>query len=279
MGEIIAEAPGEVLIPPETPAKHSSGERYWEIDAVRGIAILGMIFFHTLAVLVMFHVIVETEEFLKYYNTYVFGTAIFVILAGIAMVLRHERMHGRTTKEYYLTLIYRGLFLFLLGMGITLASWIGDTVFLDGTAFIKFGFLHMLGLSMILAVPLLRFRKWNLIFGLIIMAIGFWVIPCISSPEWLFPLGIHGADFMLYTQDYFPLFPWAGVLLLGIGLGNVFYPNGIRGFTLNYKPKCVIHFLTKLGNGMVTLFIYLVHMPVLFVIMWILGAIAGIGYL
>ena len=50
---------------PDVPAvlQHSSGERYWEIDAIRGIAILGMIFFHTLAALVMFHVIVETDSF------------------------------------------------------------------------------------------------------------------------------------------------------------------------------------------------------------------------
>ncbi|MDO5845752.1 MAG: heparan-alpha-glucosaminide N-acetyltransferase [Methanocorpusculum sp.] len=279
MGDAIGASPNDALILPETEPGHHSGERYWEIDAVRGIAILGMLFFHVLAVLVMFHIIVETETFLRYYNTYALGTAIFVIIAGIAMVLRHERMHGRTTKEYYTTLILRGFFLFLLGMGITLASWIGDTIFLDGTAFIKFGFLHMLGISMIIAVPLLRFRKWNLIFGLIIMAVGFWIIPEISSPEWLFPLGIHGEDFLLYTQDYFPLFPWAGVLLLGVGLGNVFYPNGIRGFKLTYQPKRVIHFLTKLGNGMVTLFIYLVHIPVIFVIMWIFGAITGIGYL
>ena len=37
---------------PDVPAvpQHSSGERYWEIDAIRGIAIIGMIFFHTLAI-------------------------------------------------------------------------------------------------------------------------------------------------------------------------------------------------------------------------------------
>ncbi len=279
MGEASVEISDGAVTPPDVKTRHTSGERYWEIDAIRGVAILGMLFFHFLAVLVMFHIIVETDEFLKYYNTYVFGTAIFVLIAGIAMVLRHERMRGHTTKEYYIALTNRAVFLFILAMLITLATWIGDTVLLDGQAFIKFGFLHMLSVSMLIAIPLLRFRKWNLIFGLIIMAIGIFIIPTITSPEWLFPLGIHGPEFMLHTQDYFPIFPWTGVLLLGIGIGNVFYPNGIRGFTLNYHPKKVIHFLTRIGNGMVTLFIYLVHIPVFFVIMWIFGAITGIGYL
>jgi len=70
-----------------------------------------------------------------------------------------------------------------------------------------------------------------------------------------------------------------GVLLLGVGIGNVFYPNGVRGFKLPYKPKIVLRTFAKLGNGMVTLFIYLVHMPVFIVILWIFSVLTGIGYL
>ena len=268
---------------PDVPAvpQHSSGERYWEIDAIRGIAILGMIFFHTLAAMVMFHIIEETETSLKYYNCYVFGTAIFVILAGIAMILRHERMQraGKTDREYYVTLVNRSLLLFGIAMLITLVTWIAYRVFLDSNDAIVFGFLHMLSISMLIAVPLLRFKKWNLLFGLAIMGIGTLLIPHFTTPEWLFPIGIHSAEFLAHTPDYFPLFPWTGVLLLGVGLGNVFYPNGIRGFTLKYNPGKILQAMAKLGNGTVTLFIYIIHMPIIFVILWIFGAITGIGYL
>ena len=268
---------------PDVPAEsqHSSGERYWEIDAIRGIAILGMIFFHILAAMVMFHIIEETETFLKFYNTYVFGTAIFVLLAGIAMILRHERMQkrGATDRDYNVTLVNRSFLLFGIAMLITVITWIAYQVFLDTNAAIVFGFLHMLSISMLIAIPLLRFKKWNLLFGLAVMAVGFFVIPCFTSPEWLFPLGIHSAEFLNHTPDYFPLFPWTGVLLLGVGLGNVFYPNGIRGFTLNYKPGKFLQAMAKLGNGMVTLFIYITHMPVIYVVLWIFGSLTGIGYL
>lgn len=261
--------------------EQSSGERYWEIDVIRGLAILGMLCFHGIAMLAAFHIIEENETFLKYYNLYVFGTAIFVILAGAAMILRHERMHrvGLTDKDYYLTLINRALLLFGIAMLITVGSWIGDSVFLKWDAYIKFGFIHMISVSMLIAVPLLRFKKWNILFGLILMGLGTLLIPELTSPEWLFPLGIHDAEFISHTQDYFPLLPWAGVLLLGVGLGNIFYPNGIRGFSLKYKPGVVLQKIAKLGHGSVTLLIYLVHVPVLFVIVWIFSAITGIGYI
>lgn len=269
----------ETLTPEHSAEVHSTGERYWELDAARGAAIIGMIFFHFAAALVMFHLVEETEQFLTVFNTYVFGTAVFVILAGAAMVLRHERMRvkGKTDKEYYKTLIIRAILLFVIGLGITLVTWAFSLVVYDGQNFIKFGFLHMLGIAMLIAIPLLRFRKWNLLFGLFLMAIGILFIPHFTSPEWLFPLGIHSEDFLLYTPDYFPLLPWAGVLLLGVGLGNVFYPNGVRGFKLSYKPKKVLRFLAKTGNGMVTLIIYLVHMPIIMSILMIYCALTGVG--
>jgi len=253
-------------------------ERYWEIDAIRGIAILGMLFYHFLACLVMFHIVVEDPKFLSYYNTYVLGSGIFILLAGMAMILRHERMRGKTTNEYYRALVIKALFLLAIGLCLTIASWIGSAIFLHNGAFIKFGFLHMLGLSMLLAIPLLKYGRWNIIIGLIIIGLGAFIFPFINDPAWLFPLGIHGEDFMMYTQDYFPLFPWYGVLLLGVGVGTVFYPNGKRGFKM-FKPGKIGLALAKLGNGMVTLFIYLVHIPVFFVILWIFSVITGIGFL
>ncbi len=253
-------------------------ERYWEIDAIRGLALLGMLFYHFLACLVVFHIMVEDAAFLSYYNTYMLGSGIFVLLAGIAMILRHERMKGKTTKEYYGALVIKALFLLALGFCITIASWIGVSVFLGSESFIKFGFLNMLGVSMLLAIPLLRYGKWNIILGMVIIAIGVLIFPYINDPSWFYPLGIHADDFMMYTQDYFPLFPWFGVLLLGVGLGNVFYPRGRRGFTIR-EPGKIGEAIAKIGNGAVTLFIYLVHIPVIFVILWIFSSLTGIGYL
>lgn len=253
-------------------------ERYWEIDALRGIAILGMLVFHFLAILVIFHIIIETPTFLAYYNTYIIGTASFVIIAGVAMILRHERMHGSTNKAYYIALISKALILIAIAFCITILTWIGSNVFLHENQFIGFGFLHMLGLSMLIAIPLLRFKKWNIIFALIIFWIGNFVIPFIEGPAWLFPIGFASPEFLEMSIEYFPILPWLGALLLGIGLGNVFYPNGVRGFKMKEVGK-IGKIFSKLGNGRVTLFIYLVHVPVIFIILWIFSALTGIGYI
>ena len=258
----------------ETAVKH---ERYWEIDALRGIAILGMLVVHFFAFMVMFHWIEETEEFLSVYNLYVFGTAIFVIVAGIAMILRHERMAGKTNKEYYFALFSHAAYLFGIAMCITLVTWIAFNTFMHKDSAIIFGFLHMLAISMMLAIPLLRFGKWNILIGLFVMALGILILPMIEGPWWLFPLGVHAPGFDV-GPDYFGLLPWAGVLLLGVGLGSVFYPQGIRGFKIP-SPKKLGRFFQTIGNGRVTLFIYLTHAPVLLLLMYLISVIFGFGYL
>lgn len=254
------------------------GDRYWEVDAVRGIALVGMIVYHFLACMVIFHMIVEDEEFLSYYGTINIASASFVLIAGVALILRHARKKGRTTKEYYRSIVIKALFLFVVAIGITIATWIGAALFLHNDVYVKFGFLHMLSISMLLCLPFLQFGKWNILPGIIVVLIGIFVIPEITAPEWLYPLGIHGADFMNTTQDYFPLFPWFGVLLIGIALGDLFYPNGIRSFRFPEAGR-IGKFFARMGNGKVTLAVYLAHIPVIFAILWIVSAVTGIGYL
>lgn len=265
----MTEAASEVIEKPE---------RYWEIDAIRGLAILGMLVFHTFAGLAFFHIVPDNASFHRFYDAYVFGTALFILIAGTSMVLRHERMRGHTDKEYYKALIYRSLILFGIAICITIVSWIGSTVVTGTNRFlIIFGFLHMLSISMLIGIPLLKFKRLNVIFGLIVMIIGIFIIPEISGPSWLMPIGIYEPGFATGV-DYFPLLPWTGVLLLGIGLGNIFYPKGIRSYSIP-DPKKLGTFFSKIGNGMITLTIYLVHAPLIFVILSIFSALTGIGYL
>ena len=254
------------------------GERYWEVDAIRGIALIGMIVYHLLACMVIFHMIVEDEEFLTYYGTINIASASFVLIAGVALILRHARKKGRTTQEYYRSIIIKALFLFIVAIGITIVTKIGAELILHNDVYVKFGFLHMLSISILLSLPFLRFGKWNILPGIIIVLIGILLIPQITAPEWLYPLGIHGAEFTDTTQDYFPLFPWFGVLLIGIALGDIFYPNGIRSFRFP-NAGIVGKFFSRIGNGKVTLAVYLAHIPVIFVVLWIVSQITGIGYI
>ena len=158
------------------------------MDTLWGLALVGMIVYHFLACMVMYHMIVEDETFLSYYGTVHVASASFILIAGVALILRHARRKGRTTREYYRSIAVKALFLFGIGMLITFVSWIGATLFLHSDAFIRFGFMHMLGISMLLCIPFLRFGKWNFLPGILIVLLGIFVIPQFTEQGWLYPL-------------------------------------------------------------------------------------------
>ena len=70
------------------------------------------------------------------------------------------------------------------------------------------------------------------------------------------------------TEDYVPLLPWFGVLLLGLFFGNAFYLSR-KGAPAAPPPLAApIAFV-----GRHTLFVYLVHQPVLIATLWAVGIV------
>lgn len=220
----------------------------------------------------------ETPEFLSFYQFYLTSTITFVTLAGVSLILRHARQKGKTSKSYYKSIIIKSAVLFVIALFITLFTWLFSVFALGGGTYIQFGFLHMLSISMFLSIFFLRFGKWNLLIGAVFVIIGVLLMPIIHSPWWLFPIGIHNAEFIVGAMEYFPLLPWFGVLLIGVGLGTLFYPKGVRRFEIRDCGK-IGNFLAKIGNGKVTLGVYLAHAPVIMLILWIISLVTGFGYL
>ena len=158
-------------------------------------------------------------------------------------------------KQLWLKFVMRGLKIFGLGLLITLISWI---YLREG--FIVFGVLHCIGLSIIFAYPLLKYRFFNLLLGLVIISIGIIIKNFSFDFYYLVWLGFIPNQF--YTVDYFPLFPWFGVVLIGIFLGNTFYPKHLRIFKLKDHSRLnVIRFFCFLGRH--SLIIYFVHQPIM----------------
>ena len=149
-------------------------------------------------------------------------------------------------------------------MLITFITWL----FLE-EGIILFGILHFIGVSIILAYPFLRFRYINsLLIGVVIILIGLYLRNFTFDSPWMLWLGLRPHDF--YTLDYFPVFPWLGVNLIGVSTGNFLYPSYTRKFNIqdvsSYLP-------VRLGCmfGKKSLFIYLVHQPVLIGLLYLLG--------
>ncbi|MCX6667386.1 MAG: heparan-alpha-glucosaminide N-acetyltransferase [Euryarchaeota archaeon] len=237
--------------------KNNNHNRFWEIDLLRGIAILMMIIFHLFYDLNYFNVYkVELYSGFSLIFVYLIGT-MFFLLVGISLTLSYSRTKNNLTKKnLQLKYLTRGFGIFGLGLLVTLATWI----YLGGKGFVVFGVLHCIGLSIIFAYPFLRFRYQNLVLGIALISAGIILKNLTFDFNWLLWLGFTPSNF--YTVDYFPLLPWFGVVLIGIFIGNSLYQNNVRKFKLKDRSQfIVVRFTCFLGRH--SLIIYLVHQPIL----------------
>ena len=262
---------GAIAVPATEPvARPASTRRLWEIDAARGVAIVMMVIYHLMYDLYYFGVTdaIFTDPFWFYFQRVTAST--FIVLAGVSLALRAQQIEAKGEPVTFRPFLRRGLIILGWGLVITLVT----RVALGAEMAIRFGILHFIGVSVILAYPFLRRRWLNLGLGLVLFVAGKIVQQFTVSGPWLIWLGLEPADH-LYV-DYFPLLPWFGVVLIGIWLGNSAYQNATRRFRL---PDWQIPALTvPLGwMGRHSLTIYLIHQPLLFALLILLLSLSGLG--
>jgi uncharacterized membrane protein len=239
------------------------------VDAARGVAILMMVLYHFLYDLDTFggYAVDSTTGF---WARFADATAFaFVFLVGVSLAISHAR--SRTgSRGLFGKYLGRGVRILGYGMALTLVNG------LLGMGIIAFGILHLIGVSIILAYPLLRFRLPNLVAGLVVIAAGLYLdsLNVVADSAWLLPLGVVPEGLLM--PDYRPLLPWFGVVLLGLFAGNVVYGSGRRLLASGRKTPAAARVLTPLGRN--SLFIYLVHQPVLVALLALSGVIE-VGFL
>ena len=232
-------------------------QRIWELDALRGLCILCVIAVHFLFDLQYFISLNLTlPSWFQFIQQY--GGVIFVLLSGCCATLGSRSFR-------------RGLLVFGAGMLISLVTagmyWLGLA---DRTVIVWFGVLHLLGICMML-YPL--FRKLPsaplAALALCILLIGYAITGLRVSVPFLFPFGLVTEHF--FSSDYFPLFPQLGWFLLGVVLGRTVYaekrtllPGGAQNFFL-------LRFFCWCGRQ--SLFIYLLHQPILYGLLELLAAL------
>ncbi|MDY6865598.1 MAG: heparan-alpha-glucosaminide N-acetyltransferase [Halobacteriota archaeon] len=246
-----------------------SSDRFWELDLLRGVAVIMMVIFHFLYDLSYFgDCNLNVHYGFWWYFARVTAT-IFILLVGISLSLSYSRIEelgmsrrGRITKY-----AKRGLKVFLWGLVVTVVTWI----FLrDG--FIIFGVLHFIGISIILSYPFIKHRYSNLVLGTVMIAIGLSLRDLTFDSYFLIWLGFRPEYF--YTFDYFPILPWFGVVLIGLFIGNSLYDGQKRKFDLfDLTENTLVRPLSFLGRH--SLFIYLIHQPVLVATLYLLGVVSS----
>ncbi|HER23443.1 MAG TPA: DUF1624 domain-containing protein [Candidatus Atribacteria bacterium] len=247
--------------------KRNSIERFWEIDFFRGIAIIMMVIYHLLYNL----------HYFAHYNINVYSgfwmyfarttATLFIFLVGVSLSVsffRTKKIH-KDSNKLFIKYLRRGLKIFSWGLIISLVT----RIFL-GKAFVIFGILHLIGISIILAFPFLKLRYWNLLIGFLFLSLGAYLKNFSFNFYWLSWLGFRPTQF--YSVDYFPLLPWFGVVLIGIFFGYVLYSDYSRRFQiidlslfLGIKVFCVL--------GKHSLFIYLIHQPLIIAMLFLFGMV------
>lgn len=237
--------------------------RLWQIDFVRGLAVLSMVYYHFMWDMHFFG-LYPTDVTVGGWNLFARGIATtFLLLVGVSVVLSVERKSAAVRDRLWLV---RGLKVLGWGVVITMVT----RLFL-GDAFVLYGILHLIGTAFLLAPLLWRIRRVAPLLGVLFVTVGF--ILAIRSGElsWMLPYGIPlGVRPVSYEAvDYFPVFPWLGVVMIGMGIGQWLRPIFARMQNDRPAPPVLAQIATV---GRHTLLIYIVHQPVM------LAGFSALGY-
>lgn len=236
-------------------------KRLWEVDFSRGIAIILMIIFNYSFALSYLHIYTANGGLFYWYVFPRIIGAMFIFIAGLSLTLFCSQTKNK--KEFHKKNFLRGLRIFGYGLLITIVTYLTFP-----SAFIIFGILHFIGVSIILGSFFLKFKRFNLLLGLLIIFLGFYLQNSRFDFPWLLWLGFTPQNF--YTFDYWPILPWFGVTLLGIFIGNILYKNGKRSFKIrDFSNTFLVKILSFLGRN--SLIIYLLHQPLLILFLLVLG--------
>ena len=233
------------------------------IDIARGVAIVAMVFYHLCWDLAFYRFIPVDVGFdpgwVAFARTILFA---FMFLVGVGLVLGHG--DGVRWRSFWRR------WLFVLGGAalITIGTW-----FAFPDSFVYFGVLHAIALTSVLALPFLFTPLWltgaiaALVIGLhfgftdplynqkVFSWIGFWVVP----PP---------------TNDLVPLFPWFGVVLLGVLTMRLVRGSAVELWMAAIQPS---HGAARVLGwmGRWSLVIYLVHQPLLLAVIMPLSFVMG----
>ena len=240
--------------------KKKPASRIWEIDFLRGLAIVLMVGYHLLYDLGDF---VGIKKFLGFSTDLSspawliaqnFFAGLFVVLSGISSTFSRNNFR-RCVKFAVVALLITAV-----------------TYLFDPASAILFGIIHCLAVSVLIyALTFQRTRPTTrAAWGAVVLS-GAFFMPALRKllavkTNWLIPFGLFSPSFA--SLDYFPLIPWFGIFLIGTALGEWIYA----------QPKSLLrrqlpdNFINWCGRH--SLLIYLIHQPLILAILYLLGYIS-----
>ena len=199
----------------ESPQARTAASQRWDaIDVARGIAIAAMVLYHfswDLSFLKLIETNILTVPAWRWFARSIAGS--FLFLAGFGLALAH--LQGFRRLPFLRRLMKVGG----AALAVTLV-----TFFAFPHSYIFFGILHCIAVSSLLALPFLRLPPalTAAIAAFCLAAPRLFTSPALDAP-WLDWLGLGASDPV--TNDYVPIFPWFGLVLLGAAAGRMLLPH------------------------------------------------------
>ncbi|MGN0507939.1 MAG: heparan-alpha-glucosaminide N-acetyltransferase [Ruminococcus sp.] len=242
--------------------------RYHLIDALRGFALVNMVFFHLMYDI--FNIFSADTGWNSEPLTIIWERFIccsFIILSGVSFNFSHHPFK-------------RGIILNACGFLITIVT----VLFIPSQA-VWFGILNFLGCAMMLAYPLKAYLEnikpvigmicslllFVFLYGVPEGYVGFFGIELLKLPEFLYGtkalafIGFPSIDFQ--STDYFPIIPWIFLFLSGYFAWRV-----IKNCNADRFFKRKIPFFDFIGRH--TLIIYILHQPIIMGILEIISMLS-----
>jgi uncharacterized membrane protein len=228
------------------------GHRVPAIDALRGAAVLAMIAFHFCFDLANFRLVswnFYRDAFWLNARTGILSS--FLLIAGVSLVLADSQRPVPRAFWRHVGVIAGCAALVSLGSYVVFPQ-----------SFIWFGVLHAIAVSLVLARPLVRQPWLALAVGAAVILAGNLVANPAFDSRTLGWLGF--ATTKPHTEDYVPLFPWSGGVLVGIALGHALRQASFRPVALAARLPRWIAWLGR--HSLVT---YMIHQPILLGILYL----------
>jgi len=234
---------------------HSTSTRLVGLDVFRGWAIVLMIVFHFAYDLAWFrfaHFSVVYDPFWVYFRYVI--VSIFLVSVGVSLGIVH-RNGIRWDK-----VARRALILGAAAIIVTIATRIQSP-----HAWVYFGILHLIFVASLLGVLFVPFPRT----ALLVAALILWG----SYTGWLLDLQ-HQFFLSVYrplhlpraTEDLARFFPWMAAVLIGIGVQRLGWHRPFFSSPFFAARTPINHGLAFLGRH--ALIIYLIHLPVLYGLVW-----------
>ena len=261
-----AEARQEAATRPAVPP------RVVVVDAARGGAIVAMIAYHVCFDLTYFHwadwPMLDDPRWIACRSAIVTS---FLFLVGVSLALRDDRERATGRSAWF----DRGFVRRWSQVAGAAALVTAGSALLFPATFIYFGVLHFVAVALWLCRRAPRLGGGAIVLGVAAIALGLAFDSEAFDPKRVDWIGF--AAHKPVTEDYVPLFPWLGVVLIGCGIGAAWARRAFRlwpGVDAAWRATPVALRTTLAAMGRWSLTIYLLHQPLLIGAMSAVKAIA-----